>query len=256
MRSLYQFDNNEINKDNLLTDKLESLYINENFKVDNKMVALLNISECNLKYGNTIVVHATLGVFFDPRTTSQIMNEFHKLNGFGFASTRVIAEIFKITRFLPFAFAYVSYMPMAGGSKKNVDWIGLHLIDKYQQRNRFAYFTTVHGFKLKVKFPHGDLDTRIHNVCILNEKSISDIETMLSSGRFEFNKPEVTGLIRRNRKCNCKLHLILVKRRDNADKIVETILDYIFRHIGIESIDKDSVIKYYKNNLAKVRKLY
>jgi hypothetical protein len=145
---MYQFCDQVINKERLLKD-IRLLYINEDFVVDNGIVALLDIQNFKISYGKSLVVHHTKGVFFSERTTKQIMNEFHKTNRVGFMISRDLSNYLKFKGYLPLVHGNVCYMPMTGGSKKNADWIGLHFVTGFSQKDKTAIFESIQGLKLK-----------------------------------------------------------------------------------------------------------
>lgn len=256
MFSLYQFNDVEISKEHLLKQKyIELLYINEPFVVDTQIIALFDVSEYHLKYGNTLIVHAKYGVFFDVRTTKQLMNEFYLINGVGFASSRAIADFFDMTHYMPFISAYISYMPMTGGSRKNVDWVALHWIKKYSQIQKSAAFITVQGFKIRFGFPRGDLNNRIHDVCVMNEKSIGMFQTIVHTGLAELQPPAITGVVVQHKNCGCELHKLLHQKLHDVNHTFSMIRNFVFTHLDIESINPELVIQYYYHNLARLSKL-
>ncbi|KRO00330.1 hypothetical protein IV57_GL001433 [Companilactobacillus kimchiensis] len=232
-----------------------SLYLYEPFEVDNQIIALLDISQDKDSRGNSLVVHERLGVFFDSRTTKELVNEFYKINGTGFATGKILSGIFKL-RHTPFVFAYVSYMPMTGGSRKNVDWIGLQFIDRYSQKEKFAHFVTVHGFEIKLSFPRGDLEKRIHDVCMLSEKSVLFFEKLLTGGLAELKPSNITGVLRRFEKCECLRHKKIVRKVLNINSACDKILKYLLTHMGVEEPEAETLISFYRQNINKCKKLY
>lgn len=256
MISLYQFSDIEISKEYLINQVSKKLYRCEPFEVDYRTIALLDISTHNIRHGKTLVVHEKLGVFFDMRTTREIMNEFYKLNGVGFAVSKAIFGFFNFRHYLPFVFAYVSYMPMTGGSRQSSDWVGLHLIKNFRQKGRIAYFTTVHGYKFSLCFPQGDLEQRVHDVCIISEKSVIFFKNILRSGLIELNPPNITGVVRQHEKCKCKNHQKMFNKILNINQSIDEMFQFVLNHLGIDKLEAKELIKFYRQNWNKFKKLY
>lgn len=256
MVSLYQFNDKEICKELLLNQSISLLYRFESFEVDSKIIAILDISNYGISSGNSLIIHEEFGVFFDIRTTKELINEFYKLNGIGFAMSKAIYDLFNFRHYMPFVFAYVSYMPMTGGSRNSSDWVGLHYIETYYQDNKSAYFTTVHGYKIKLNFPHGNLENRIHDVCMISEKSVSLCKVLLQGGMMDLNPPSSTGMVRKHENCKCNKHQSLIQNTLKVDETTDRIIDYILIHLEIENLEAKELMKLYRYNLNKLKRLH
>lgn len=244
----------EISKEYLLNVKHEPLQKRESFDVDFEIIALFDVSESR-NDGNTLVMHALFGVFVDRRTTKQIINEFYKINGVGFALSKVMADFFSIRHYLPFVFLYVAYMPLRGGSRKNTDWIGIHKIVRYRQNKGYAYFITKNGLTIKMNFAKGNLENRLHDVCVLIEKNLEFMERILLAGLAEIKAPKETGLVLKFRNCDCHTHL-KVKTDNDPEQITVLFMTFLIDHLGIESEYPEEEKIYYRQNLQRIKKLY
>ncbi|MQS76922.1 hypothetical protein [Companilactobacillus halodurans] len=257
MKSLFQFRNIDIfERDLLSTEFIPEMMREKVFEVDNQIIALFNISRFNYRFGKSIVVHQTKGVFFDHRTTKEIMNDFKRVNGIGFTFSKIIADFLELKHHLPYVHAYASYMPMTGGSRKCTDWVGLHWIQSYHQDKKEAHMITVNGDKLIFNFPHGDLEQRIHNVCVASEKSIAMISSVAKAGLAEIKPPPITGLVRKFENCQCKLHKKLARKLYDAGFTFDLVTKFLLNKIGIESAYPQTVMLFYRQNLDRLKKLY
>lgn len=244
----------EISKEYLLNVERGSLKKRESFEVDFEIIALFDVSG-KMSEGNTLVMHALLGVFVDRRTTKQIVNEFYKLNGVGFALSKVMAGFFDMKHYVPFIFLYVAYMPLSGGSRKNTDWIGIHKIVRYYQIGGCAYFVTKDGLTIKMDLSKGNLDHRLHDVCVLIEKNLEFVEKALLVGLAGIKVPEETGLVLKFKNCDCHAHL-KVKVDNDPQQITILLIAFIIDHMGIESECPEEEKMYYRQNLMRIKKLY
>lgn len=154
---------------------IDDLKILENFPIDYKIEALLDISD-TFSSGNTIVVHSDLGPFIVKSTTKQIMNEMYTINGVGFAMTKFLVNFYGITHYTPFVYGKYAYMPMTGASRKNADWIAIDALECYEQIEKTAYFITKSEHKIQMDFPRGNLERRLHKICFLVKCSITILE--------------------------------------------------------------------------------
>lgn len=254
--SWYQFKDLEVYKNYLLKDGFESLYILEDFKVDYKIIALLDVSKEKLSEGKTIVIHAELGAFIDTRTTKQIVNEFYNVNGIGFLVSKVLTKMFGITHYTPFVYGAVAYMPMTGATRNNADWIGLHFVEDHHQENNRAYFETRQGFKLWLDFPHGDLDNRIHDVALLCQGSRKIFELLVQSGNCQLIIPVHMGVLMMYGNCPCKNHLKLVIEITQIRKEIIRFRDLLLLQLTNDVIARNEMIKYHCQNLSRIKKLY
>ena len=253
---LYQYDTNEISKKYLLTVGYYLLYVNENYEVDDGIIALFDISTFDLPYGNTLILHAKYGVFIDTRTTKQLINEFYKLNAVGFAMSKILFGALKMHHYLPFVHFYVAYMPMNGGSRSNTDWIALHLIKEMRLINGVVYVTTIYGQSFSMDFPKGNLEKRVHDVALLSRASLVLMQAFLRVGLCDIKPPSERGLLSKFDNCNCKYHLEMILRMNNIQNMMVLIIRFIFLNAGIESIEKEAVIKYYLETLLRLKKIY
>jgi len=255
MLSLFHNDL-EISKDTILKYALGQNNVEKLSKIDHQIIAMFDISGFNSPLGKSIIIHEQLGVVSDLRTTRQLVNEFYKTIGVGFAMSKITSAFFQLSHHMPLVHAYVSYMPMTGASRRNTDWIALHLIERYFQKDKFAHFITHQGMKLKLHFPHGDLENRIHDVCLLSEKSVAILRTIVKVGLADLKSPPVTGVVERFKKCNCPLHQKMLANMFDINHTLKILINFVLSHLGIEDSNPSELIKFYQQNLSRVRKLY
>lgn len=233
--------------------KTSLLKLCENFKVDYKIEALLDISDTAIP-GNTIVVHAELDSFIDPRTTKQIMNEMYLINGIGFAMTKFLVDFYGITHYTPFVYGDVAYMPMTGASRNNADWIAVHFLECYEQVEKKAYFVTKSGHKIQLGFPRGNLERRLHNVYFLMKCSLGILGMMINIGschlEYECNK-----LFSMYDRCRCDLHSRICLL-NSLPMFYWNLIEFMLMNQGIEGLGQNETKKYYHQNLTRIKKLY
>jgi hypothetical protein len=204
-KNLYQFDHSKIDKEFLLNEtSLERLYIQEDFEIDNKMVAVLATD--NSTYGKSLVIHAELGVFFIDRTTTELMNEYHRTFSYGFEVSRTIAQMQSLNRHLPLVYGQNIYMPLTGKRGRSPDWVGLHLIDGFKQKDAMASFETILDTRLDLAFSQGNLREKIHNACLISEYHMGLVAIFANQfGTFKpFNKR--VGITNKFSHCECAKH--------------------------------------------------
>lgn len=231
----------------------DSLKVCENFKVDYEIEALLDISSTSSP-GNTIVVHSKLGIFKDSRTTKQIMNEMHSINGMGFAMAKFLVSFYGMTHHTPFIHENIAYMPMTGASRRNADWIAVHFLEFYEQIEKEAYFVTESGHKIQLDFPRGNLEKRLHDVYFLMKCSLRILEktTQVGGCKLEYTRNQLFSVYDR---CRCDLHsrICLLNRLPN---FYWNLIEFILDNQGIEGLGRLETKKYYHQNLTRIKKLY
>lgn len=253
--NIINFNNKEITLDNVLKYKFELLKKPANFQVDYKCLALLNVADDDRVKENSLVVHKELGVFLVEETTKELVNKFYEINGVGFALSKVLANFFSLKHYVPFIFLYVVYMPISGGSRKNTDWIGLHLMNSYRQNDNEAYFITNQGFIIKVIFPKGKLDDRVHDACVLCEKCVAIFVPWCTAGGMDVRGTVFIGVVTKFKNCDCDVHYAVYK--NNEPKVVGRLfINFILDHLGFESANPEEDKKYYRQKLARLRKHY
>jgi len=256
MNTLYQFGSLEIYKEYLLKDGYSQLYHNEKDFIDNDIIAFIDISNDWTVPFNTIVCHKRYGVFLVRMTTRELANALDKINGFGFAIAKALTEFFGIKHYRSFVYGYIAYMPMTGATRNNTSWIGVHHVRGFQQKDKEAYFITIQGYKLKLDFPHGDLNDRIHEVCALSEKSVRVLSDLVGAGSCRLLIPEEAGVLRKYEDCKCKMHSELVREANNLRRLFLGSKNFILRHMGIDKLGREELIKYYSQCLERIKKLY
>lgn len=255
--SIYQYGNTEVSKEYLLDHGLYLLYRNEDFEVDNEIIALLDVSEFGLPFGRTLVIHRFKGVFFDTRTTKQLMNEFYKINGIGFAFSKALAGLFNFSHYLPFIHLYFAFMPINGGSRRNTDWIALHFIDRLEvTEDKFIHFSTIFGQSFKVKLLRGNIEKRIHDVALLNRASFILMESFVGIGFCELKMSADVSLLKKFDNCRCSKHIVMREKSENFQEILAMIRKFIMINMVLDVIGRDALIKHYVQNLSKLKKLY
>lgn len=230
---------------------IDRLYVHEDFVVDNLMIAVLGLDDC--PYGKSIVIHAKLGVFYTDRTSRQLFNEYHDLNGVGFIPARQIAQHLNLPDHLPLVYGHVVYMPMAGKRHKNPDWIGLHMVEKFRSQDDLACFTATNGIEIHLPKKQFDLRTKVHNACLFAETHLQMWALEVSSfGKFSPLHQNV-GLTDQFTACLCDVHQLVPKTLAQVSSIRDRHMDKLTRDfsrndIGIDSAEasKEKIRIYHK----------
>lgn len=253
---LFQFyDKGTISKEFLLTQ--DSVYHNEKPYSLFKTVGMFDISDEGVPYGNSLVVHDDLGVFYDSRTTGEIINSSYEENGVGFALTKAFADFFDIKRNLPLVHGQAAFMPLAGASRKNRDWASLHYVDRFQVDNNKAIFTTSQNYEIEFDFSRGNLEKQVHNASILSLASIILFHWYLKPAFYELKPLHGLGQLLKNyANCTCEFHVNIQKRMRDIHSITVWIKNFIYRHFGFEIFERDELIKEIDRNLYRIKKLY
>lgn len=254
--NLYQFQGLRVCKNFLLKVRLHSIYINENYEVDNGIVIMSDVSAYKLPYAKTIIFHSSLGVFFDMRTSRQIINEFYKINQVGFAFVNTLVGLLNITHYKPFVYFYLAYMPIKGGSRGNTDWIALHYIERGEVIDGVLYLTTRQGWQVTMEFPKGDFDRRVHDVALLSKAMFTFVTAMVNNGLCDLKPPAQMGLLQQFDDCQCDKHLKMLKQMKDINSTANWILNYMLENLGIEVLGRIEQIKYFRQNLVRLKKLY
>lgn len=240
-----------------LVKNAAKIFVDDDYEVDSKIMGLFDISYLNCPYGNSIILHAEKGYFFHWRTTKEVMNEMYHINGVGFTLSKVLANFFNFRHYLPFAYGQVAFMPMKGGSRRCTDWVGLHYVHNFFQTKGRAHFTTCHKFKFEMDFPKGDLEKRVHDVTCLCHATLILMEWAVKGGNCELKlNPEMGKLIRSYRKCPCNFHANLTADMKNLRHMVVVVRNAILKKLGINPLERIGLTKFYRQNLAKFKKLY
>lgn len=232
---------------------IDDLKILENFPIDYKIEALLDISD-TFSSGNTIVVHSDLGPFIVKSTTKQIMNEMYTINGVGFAMTKFLVNFYGITHYTPFVYGKYAYMPMTGASRKNADWIAIDALECYEQIEKTAYFITKSEHKIQMDFPRGNLERRLHKICFLVKCSITILEKIINVGGccLEYTCNHLFATYDR---CRCDLHS-RISLLNNLPTLYFNIIEFILLNEGIDELGQSETKKFYHQNLVRIKKLY
>lgn len=227
--------------------------VGKNFKIDYKIEALLDISDMNFPE-KTIVVHSELGVFKDLRTTKQIMNEMHLINGIGFAMTKFLVDFYGITHYTPFVYENIAYMPMTGASRRNADWIAVHFLDYYEQIGKKAHFDTKNGHQIQMDFPRGNLEKRLHDTYFLTQSSLKILGMVVTVGNCRLNYP-CNRLFSMYDRCRCDLHSKICLL-NSLLTFYWYLIEFVLLNQGIDDLGKIETKKFYHQNLKKIKKLY
>lgn len=229
----------------------------EDFTVDNGIIALLDISKMpKMINGNTIIIHNELGIFFVSRTTKQLMNEFHKYNGFGFMLSKALTSYFEWKQNIPMVFGYSCYMPMSGGSRKCTDWIALHWINVVNQYDGVAEFVTDKGLVIQMEFPRGNVRRRVHDVCYLSSHQVSVIDMIVSRANLKMVPPKFIGMLGQYRICYCLFHNELPLSWDIASDRLKGFKQYIISELTKGEILPDALNEMYQQKIYRLKKLY
>ncbi|MBL3531775.1 hypothetical protein JMJ99_10385 [Companilactobacillus zhachilii] len=254
--NLYQFKEETISKEFLLTLGYYKLYRADNLQVDNKLVFIMNVAEYDIPLGSTIVYHLELGAIIDPRTTKQLSNAFCEINQVGYALTKVLADLFNINCYLPFVQGYVVYMPLTGATRKNANWIALHLIKEAKQDGQKVKLKTINGAEFEMDFPKGEFNQRVHDAALLTQGTFLFMKTFISSGMCELQPPEEMGLLAKYEDCNCSNHQEMRLKVTDLRYMFINIKAVFLMKLGVDIIGRDEMIKYYSQNLSRFKRNY
>lgn len=256
MHNIYQFSNQVISKEWLLNQGLKLLYIDDNFIVDNDIVALFDIKDQGLVYGNSLVVHDTRGVFIVERTTKQLMNEFHQSNRVGFMVSRILSSYFKFKHFLPLVHGNVGYMPLTGGSRSNADWIGLHYVAGFSQADQIAKFESTQGFNMEFDFPKGNLSTRVHDVSVMAEYFVSSARIYLRSMNLKVTVANSGSILTAFSTCICPSHQKIPRKYQEVEQGVDHLVDSVFLKMCRGELGYRETVIIYKQKISKTKRNY
>jgi hypothetical protein len=249
--NLHQFKGVKVTKEVIL-EKLDTLYIKEDFEIDNEIIALLDITSSNLDIGKSVVIHKHLGCFLVDRTTKELINSYRSVNGFGFTLVKYLANAKGLKSYLPLVHGKVVYMPMHGATRNMTDWIGLHFVDYCRQENKKARFEFAEiDLKIELDFSHGDLDQRIHNAKYLSDYLVNALQvyaesmSTTASGKV-LNRPH-------SNRCDCVLYECLLddwpQLRTDYQNLRQTVFVKI---INDDPYIQDAINEYdLKNNKFK-----
>jgi len=253
---LYQYNEIEISKQYLLTTGFYLLWRNEDFEMDNRVIALFDIANYEVEGVKTLVLHLDYGVIIEERSTRQLMNELHKANGFGFIFSKVSAGLFGLKCYIPFVHAYQTYMPINGGSRKNTDWISPNLLAKAHVADGLLHLVAVNGNEVRLSFNKGDFDKRLHDVSLLSRANFLFLEAIVNWGNCELKAPDELGLLAAFENCKCLEHEQMELRVTNLQSMVKDFKMAILNNLGIDKFQKVESIKYYSQNLSRFKKIY
>lgn len=239
------------NIDNL-KKHLASMMVND-IQPNNQIIALLDISNLDIP-GNSFVISATNGIYTDSRTTKQIMNQMYKSDGVGFETAKLYYSNFDLKQHLPYVNGRVAYMPMAGGSRKNTDWIGLHRVKDFEIFDKKVQFTMKSGDKVMLDFPRGEIEKRFHDIDIVRRASLKYLETQCKSGAayLIYEKDKFMEIFDN---CPCSKHQQL-REIEDLNILSDCHMDFILSHIGIEGPVKEATKQHYKYNYQRIKKLF
>ncbi len=252
---LYQFKDVLVSKKYLLGDGLRLLYISEDFEVDPDVVAVLDVSKEKLSYGKSIILHKSKGVFFVSQNSRQVINEFHKYNRLGILLSKILANYFEIKQLIPLVHGNYAYMPMRGTSHGSTDWIGVHHVEDFNQYEQQGIFETSQG-KVKIVFPKGNLNDRLHDCCFLSEIFYIAIRRLVGTMNYELKPSEDTGMLQKYHLCNCLRH----SSRDNVRSDLNPVIDFVKNSMLYSmvhgEIGQRDLITSYKQRINKLKHIF
>lgn len=253
---LFQFKQIEISKKYILSTGYYSMYRKDDFMVSNKIVALLNISEFDVPLGKSIIIDSEHGAIFDVRSTKRLIRIFEEFNPVGFALSKAFADLFDIKHYLPLINGYLAYMPIEGGSRRNTDWIALSLIKGFHQEGKVVHLETIQGYQFQIDFPKGNFENRVHEVALLCKATFIFYHSFVQVGLCDLQPPAEMGLLARYENCHCPRHLELDIKLKNLDDLLLKLQQLWLLNLGINLIERDEMIKYYRQNLARFKRNY
>ncbi|APU72128.1 hypothetical protein [Companilactobacillus crustorum] len=224
--------------------------------MDDSVIEMLDVSKYGIKNVKTIVLHEFHGVIIEERSTKQLMNEIYKINGLGFFMAKSLSKIFGVSRYIPFTHVYLAYMPINGCSRQNTDWIAPRLLKRAEVDDKILHLVTVDGDYFQIDFTKENFEERMHDVSLLNEASFLLMEALIKIGNCHLTKPQELGLFRTYEKCKCAKHLEMRSKSKDISFMVLAMTEYLLLNLGIEKIQKLELVKYYSQQLARLKRIY
>ncbi len=224
--------------------------------MDNRVVALFDVSHFNVPNIKSLILHLDFGVIIEERSTKQLMNELYKSNGLGFTVTKVLAGLLGVKSCIPFVHAYQAYMPISGGSRKNTDWISPNLLSESQVSDGVLHLVSIEGRKVSLEFVKGDLKKRLHDVALLSKASFLFLEMLANWGNCGLQPPSDLGLLEEFENCQCVDHEQMELKVKNLREMIVAFKKVILFNLGIEQFQRLELIKLYSQNLSRLKKLY
>lgn len=256
MAKLYQFPEKEISKNFLVTEGYRSLYCEDRFEMDNKVVLLYNLAESQAAEAKSSILHLDHGMILDPRPTKQLMNELCKDNGFGFAISKFLSDLTGIKSYIPFIHLYQAYMPIKGGCRQNTDWISPNLLKNYFLKDGILYLEDLNGYRFQVDFPKGDIEKRFHDVALLVQANFLFLKAILNWGHCQMQPPAELGVLKRFENCQCLKHQNMRIKVNDLDAMILAFKKCLLINLGIDELERFELTKYYGQNLKRLKKLY
>ena len=254
----FQYKNTQISKDFLLTQGFHLLSRRETFAIDDKIIAVLDVSSYGKRNCNTIILHMESGIFVTKQTSRKLMNGVYTANGFGFAVSKFLAKELGIQTFIPLANAYFTLMPIVGASRGNADWIAPRFIRSARlnkSNKKKLDIEIIYGNKIQIDFPKGDFEKRLHSVSLINECSFLFWRHMTKVGSCQLVPPEDKGIFEPFERCNCPDHMRMRAMSQDLPKMIDDFKKYILINLKIEELQKIEVMKYYSQNLSRLKRL-
>lgn len=225
----------------------------KNFEPNNQIIALFDISNLDIP-GNSFVISISNGIYTDTRTTKQLMNQMYRSDGVGFEISKFLYSKYKLKQHLPYVNGRVAYMPMAGGSRRNTDWIGLHFIEDFEILDKKIHFITTLNNKITLDFPRGKLEKRLHDIDIVRRTHLKILE-LKSKSWAAYLIYEKDQLMKIFDNCTCAKHQRL-KEIGSLRSLNDSHVDFLFSNIGIEGPVKEATKQHYKYNYQRIKKLF
>lgn len=250
-KEVAQFEGQIVDRDFLLDSANSSqLQLNESFIPDHQVIAIISTPESSI--GKSIILHETLGWFYIHQTSTSFINEYKSVNFFGFWVSRTIAKMFDLKRHLPLIHMYTAYMPLGSPHNGPTDWVGIHHLEKYYQKDGMAYFVTKSGQTFRLKFK-GDLTKKIHDACFMSQYHTKIHEILNGTfGKFKLFKKDL-GLIQEYSDCKCETHLKLPTKRREAFIYLTNLIAGIARNwtkqecaMNCETTEKEKMSSFNK----------
>jgi hypothetical protein len=178
------------------------------------------------------------------------------MNGIGFSLAKVLADHFGIKRYIPFIHGYTVYMPMTGATRNNASWIAPQLAKEAKQVNKKVRLTTLNNYEIEIDFPKGDFEQRLHDVALLSKASFLFFKYFVNAGSCNLQPPAELGLLAKFENCQCEKHLRMLKEMYNFRNMILWMKTAYLLNLGIGAIERDELIKYYNQNLARFKRNY
>jgi len=136
------------------------------------------------------------------------------------------------------------------------DWISPNLLSKAEVSNGLLHLISINGSRFSLEFIKGDFGKRLHDVALLSRANFLFLEALVNWGNCELQPPSNLGLPEPFENCQCLDHEQMEVKVKNLREMIVTFKKAILFSLGIEQLQKVELIKFYSQNLSRMKKVY